>query len=223
MQPVVGPTPPRSSPGSAGRERAVHWTLAVLMLVCIVTAAILYNGSLGVSSSGIDASSSWSTSTAASRCRCPCSPAWASLHTERTSPDSTASALPTGSGFALETVETARLAVGKFNAGQKLNAALTAGSVVVLLGSGLLMYFPDLARLSWRTGATLVHDWFALGLGLLICGHLAQAFRDPEARRGMRTGRVSRTWAIEQHREWADEARREPQDYKRNRPGIVDE
>ncbi len=56
--------------------------------------------------------------------------------------------------------------VGKFNAGQKLNAALTAGSIIVLLGTGTLMFWTGLVRLAWRTGATFVHDWFALGLGL---------------------------------------------------------
>ena len=54
--------------------------------------------------------------------------------------------------------------VGKFNAGQKLNAALTAGSVIVLVGTGTLMFWTGLVRLSWRTGATFVHDWFALCL-----------------------------------------------------------
>jgi formate dehydrogenase subunit gamma len=28
--------------------RVVHWTIALLMIICIVTAAILYNGSMGV-------------------------------------------------------------------------------------------------------------------------------------------------------------------------------
>ena len=96
--------------------------------------------------------------------------------------------------------------LGKFNPGQKLNAALTAGSVIVLLGTGILMYYPSLVRLSWRTGATLVHDWFALGLGLLVIGHISFAIRDPEARRGMRTGRVSTSWAKAEHAEWVDEA-----------------
>ena len=82
--------------------------------------------------------------------------------------------------------------VGKFNAGQKLNAALTAGSIVVLLGTGTLMFWTGLVRLAWRTGATFVHDWFALGLGLLVLGHIWFAISDPEAREGMRTGRVRR-------------------------------
>ncbi len=96
-----------------------------------------------------------------------------------------------------------RFAVGKFNAGQKLNAALTAGSIAVLLGTGTLMFWTGLARLTWRTGATFVHDWFALGLGLLVLGHLSFAMGDPQAREGMRTGRVSRSWAKKEHPAWA--------------------
>ncbi len=93
--------------------------------------------------------------------------------------------------------------VGKFNAGQKLNAALTAGSIAVLLGTGTLMFWTGLARLAWRTGATFVHDWFALGLGLLVLGHIWFAISDPGAREGMRTGRVSRSWARKEHPAWA--------------------
>jgi formate dehydrogenase subunit gamma len=96
--------------------------------------------------------------------------------------------------------------VGKFNAGQKLNASLTAGSVLVLLGTGTIMWFPDLTRLSWRTGSTFVHDWFALGLGLLVLGHIVRALNDPEARRGMRHGRVSTRWARHEHPAWAEDA-----------------
>jgi formate dehydrogenase subunit gamma len=99
-------------------------------------------------------------------------------------------------------------AVGKFNAGQKLNASLVAGSVVVLLGTGTLMFFTGLARLAWRTGATFVHDWFALGLGLLVLGHLWFAIADPFAREGMRTGRVERRWAEKEHPAWVSSEER---------------
>ena len=95
--------------------------------------------------------------------------------------------------------------VGKFNAGQKLNASLTAGSVLVLLGTGLLMFYTGLVRLAWRTGATFVHDWVALGLGFLVLGHIMFAITDPDARAGMRTGRVPRRWAEKEHPEWAAE------------------
>jgi formate dehydrogenase subunit gamma len=96
-------------------------------------------------------------------------------------------------------------AVGKFNAGQKLNASLTAGSIAVLVGTGTLMFWTGLVRLPWRTGATFVHDWFALGLGLLVLGHMWFAISDPEAREGMRTGRVRRSWARKEHPAWAAE------------------
>ncbi len=64
------------------------------------------------------------------------------------------------------------------------------------------MHFTGLAPLAWRTGSTFVHDWFALGLGLLVMGHLLFAISDPDAREGMRTGRVERRWAEKEHPEW---------------------
>jgi formate dehydrogenase subunit gamma len=73
--------------------------------------------------------------------------------------------------------------IGKFNAGQKLNAALSVGSIFVLLATGTVMYFTHLVRLSWRSGATFTHDWFALGLGLLVVGHVLFAARYAEAQR----------------------------------------
>ena len=75
----------------------------------------------------------------------------------------------------------------------------------MLLGTGTVMWFTGLVRLSWRTGATLVHDWTALALGLLVLGHLAYALRDSEAMRGMWSGRVSVHWASKEHAAWADE------------------
>lgn len=62
-----------------------------------------------------------------------------------------------------------------------------------------------LTRLAWRAGATFVHDGFALAIGLLVLGHVYFAMKDREARRGMRTGQVSRAWARDEHAEWVDE------------------
>jgi formate dehydrogenase subunit gamma len=97
------------------------------------------------------------------------------------------------------------IAAGKFNAGQKLNASLSAAAILALLGTGTLMFFTHLVRLSWRTGATFVHDWTAIAFGLLVLGHIYRAVTDPEARRGMRTGEVSAGWARANHADWADE------------------
>ncbi|GGM01289.1 hypothetical protein GCM10010129_51020 [Streptomyces fumigatiscleroticus] len=91
---------------------------------------------------------------------------------------------------------------GKFNAGQKLYAAWIAGATLVMLGTGLLMWFTRLAPLVWRTGATFVHDWLALTVAVVLAGHIGMALGDPEARRGLRTGTVSRAWAEREHALW---------------------
>ena len=185
-------------------ERLVHRSVAVLMLTCITTAAILYNGFLSApvghrravklvhvfSGYALPIPILLGLASAAYRGDLRrlnrFSPAdWRWLRS-RNRRDAT-------------------IPVGKFNAGQKLNAALSGGAIVVLLATGTLMYFPDVARLSWRTGATFVHDWFALAFGLLVIGHISYAMRDPGSRRGMRSGWVTTTWARTHHAAWLDE------------------
>ncbi|MBC9725822.1 cytochrome b/b6 domain-containing protein [Streptomyces sp. TRM68367] len=90
----------------------------------------------------------------------------------------------------------------KFNAGQKIYAAWIAGATLVMLGTGLMMWFTHLTPLVWRTSATFVHDWLALTIGIVLAGHIGMALGDPEARRGMRTGKVSRGWAEREHSLW---------------------
>ncbi|MFJ8113040.1 cytochrome b/b6 domain-containing protein [Streptomyces sp. NPDC096132] len=90
----------------------------------------------------------------------------------------------------------------KFNAGQKIYAAWIAGATLVMLGTGLIMWFTHLTPIMWRTSATFVHDWLALTIGVVLAGHIGMALGDPEARRGMRTGSVSREWAEREHPLW---------------------
>jgi formate dehydrogenase subunit gamma len=186
-------------------ERMVHKVFGLLMGACLVTAAILYNGSLMLAVGhrhlveqihvwcGIGlpvpillglASKAYRADAARLNRFTPSDWKWLRSKSRR---DGT-------------------IRVGKFNAGQKINAWLVLGSTGVFLGTGTLMYWTGLVRLSWRSGATFVHDWFALGLGLLVIGHIGFALMDAEARRGMRTGRVSKGWARTEHRDWADEA-----------------
>ncbi len=98
-----------------------------------------------------------------------------------------------------------RIRVGKFNAGQKLNAAFTLGAILVMLMTGALMFFSSLFPDSLRTGATFVHDWLALAVAVVVAGHAYLAFNDATARLGMRTGSVPITWARREHAAWADE------------------
>ncbi len=90
----------------------------------------------------------------------------------------------------------------KFNAGQKIYAAWIAGATLVMLGTGLMMWFTHLTPIMWRTSATFVHDWLALTIGVVLAGHIGMALADPEARHGMRTGAVSREWAEREHPLW---------------------
>jgi formate dehydrogenase subunit gamma len=98
-----------------------------------------------------------------------------------------------------------RIRVGKFNAGQKLNAAFTLGAIVVMLMTGALMFFSSHFSDDLRTGATFVHDWLALAVAVVVGGHAYMAFSDATARLGMRTGSVPIEWARREHAAWADE------------------
>ncbi|GAA2126464.1 cytochrome b/b6 domain-containing protein [Actinomadura napierensis] len=100
------------------------------------------------------------------------------------------------------------LPVGKFNAGQKLNAAFTAGAILLMLGTGEMLTFPDPWPVHWRTGATFVHDWLFLIIVIVVAGHLWEAFRDKNALGGMLTGRVDRDWAARHHPGWLDAVQR---------------
>jgi formate dehydrogenase subunit gamma len=79
---------------------------------------------------------------------------------------------------------------GKFNAGQKLNTAFTGGAILLFLGTGSIMRWFDPFPLSWRTGATFVHDWLAVILFVAVIGHILYALRTPYALQGMISGRV---------------------------------
>jgi formate dehydrogenase subunit gamma len=99
---------------------------------------------------------------------------------------------------------------GRFNAGQKLNAALTASFALLFAVSGLLLWLGE-RDTQFRWGSTIVlHDMLTLiSLGLL-CGHLYLAVIHPRTRhalRGMTLGSVREDWAREHHAKWVEERR----------------
>jgi formate dehydrogenase subunit gamma len=98
-----------------------------------------------------------------------------------------------------------RVRSGKFNAGQKLNAAFTVGAIVVMLGTGLIMKFQDLWPLAWRTGATFVHDWLFLAAAVVVVGHILYAVGDADALRSMVHGWVPAAWARRHAPRWYEE------------------
>lgn len=97
-------------------------------------------------------------------------------------------------------------AVGKFNAGQKANAAFIAGVVPLMLATGGIMRWYEPFPLSWRTGATFVHDWTAIATWFVVAGHILFALSRPPSLRSMVTGRMPRAYARDHHPRWAAEA-----------------
>ena len=82
--------------------------------------------------------------------------------------------------------------MGKFNAGQKLNAAFVVGGGLVMLASGIILRWYRPFPLSWRAGATFVHNWLALFFVIVIIGHVLMAVTHPGSLASMFVGRVSR-------------------------------
>jgi formate dehydrogenase subunit gamma len=92
--------------------------------------------------------------------------------------------------------------MGKFNAGQKLNAIFVAGCIPLMLATGSIMRWFAPFPLAWRTGATFVHDWLALALLAVIVGHIGKALAEPAALRAMRRGTVPATYVQAHHPRW---------------------
>lgn len=157
-------------------ERWVHGVTAALMGSCIATAAVLYNGSLAVLVGNrymVEQIHVWSGYALPA-------PILLGLLSRRYRADLRRLDRFTANDWLWLRSRRRRsghIPVGKFNAGQKLNAALSVGAIGVLLATGTVMYFTHLVRLSWRRGATFTHDWFALALGLLVVGHILFAIR----------------------------------------------
>jgi formate dehydrogenase subunit gamma len=183
-------------------ERTVHWTVALLTIICVLTGAVLYNGSLS-----LQVGHRHVVEMVHVYCGLALPvPLLLGLFSRPFRTDLSRLNRLTSSDRRWLRSRHRRdgaIKVGKFNAGQKLYAAVAGGALLVLLGTGILMYFVGLVRLTYRTGATLVHDWFAVGLGLAIAGHVYFALRDSQALRGMVTGRVSTSWARDEHAVWA--------------------
>ncbi|HSO95090.1 MAG TPA: cytochrome b/b6 domain-containing protein [Acidimicrobiia bacterium] len=100
--------------------------------------------------------------------------------------------------------------LGKFNPGQKLNAAFLGSAIVVMLGTGIVLKWFSLFSLTTRTGATFVHDWVALGIWVSVLGHIMLALRDPDALRGMLYGAVPIRWARLHRPGWYEAETGEP-------------
>ncbi len=195
-------------------ERAAHWANAALFLILIGTGAILYVGQLSILIGRrvliddihvycgialpvpllISLAGSWGKGLRADLSRF-----------NRWTPDDRRWLRLAAKPRSERNAGRDQLAIGKFNAGQKLNAAFVGAVIVVMLASGVVMHWFTPWPLSWRTGATFVHEWLAIAVIVVVIGHITYALRDPAALRSMIKGTISRRWALRNAPAWVIE------------------
>jgi formate dehydrogenase subunit gamma len=93
----------------------------------------------------------------------------------------------------------------RFNAGQKLNAALTAAFLVLFLVSGLLLWAGEQDTRFRFASTVILHDGLLYASLALLVGHLYLALIHPATRhalRGMTVGTVREDWARRHHGRW---------------------
>lgn len=97
---------------------------------------------------------------------------------------------------------------GRFNAGQKLHAAVVAAFAALFAFSGVLLWYGEGDTRFRLAGTIALHDglmWVSL---VLLTGHLYLAIVHPRTRhalRGMTLGSVRLDWAWEHHPKWVRE------------------
>jgi formate dehydrogenase subunit gamma len=96
---------------------------------------------------------------------------------------------------------------GRFNAGQKVNALLTASFALLFALSGFFLWLGERDHRFLLDGSGAVHDTVMYLSVALLTGHLYLAVIHPRTRhalRGITLGDVREDWAREHHRKWVD-------------------
>jgi formate dehydrogenase subunit gamma len=201
----------RASAGTIARfthaERALHWTTAAVVLVCAVTGLVLYVGPL-TALVGRRTLVKDVHVVAGLAMPVPLVLAYAGRWRAGVRADVRRLSRWTRADrrWLASRGRDAAAAVGKFNAGQKLNAAFVAGMIPIMVATGSMMRWYEPFDVRYRTGATFVHDWTAIATWVVVTGHILFALADPGSLRGMVSGRVTRLWAEDHHPRWAAES-----------------
>jgi formate dehydrogenase subunit gamma len=96
---------------------------------------------------------------------------------------------------------------GRLNAGQKLNAIVTAAFAVLFTVTGFLLWYGERNTRFRFADTILIHDWLMYVSFFLFLGHLYLTLIHPKTRHslnGMTRGWVDEQWALEHHRKWAE-------------------
>ena len=95
---------------------------------------------------------------------------------------------------------------GRFNAGQKVNAAITAAFAILFAVSGTLLWLGERDTRFRFAQTILIHDWLTQISLVLFLGHLYLAVIHPSTRHalnGMTRGWVAAEWAERHHPKWS--------------------
>jgi formate dehydrogenase subunit gamma len=187
-------------------ERAVHWVHASAFLVLLASGLVLYLPSLAVAVGRRPLVKEVHLLTAL---------AWAAalvavlLVGDRRGLRTTVRELDAFDADDRRWLLGRRAPQGRFNAGQKLNVALTAAFAVLFAVSGVLLWLGE-RDTRFRFDSTIVlHDVIAYLSVALLVGHLYLAVINPATRhalRGMTVGTVREDWAREHHPKWPTDA-----------------
>jgi formate dehydrogenase subunit gamma len=94
---------------------------------------------------------------------------------------------------------------GRFNAGQKINAILTAAFALLFFVSGLLLWYGEQDTSFRLPGTVYLHDTLMYLSVVIVAGHLYLALIHPGTRhalRGITLGTVRHDWAHRHHPKW---------------------
>jgi formate dehydrogenase subunit gamma len=95
---------------------------------------------------------------------------------------------------------------GRLNAGQKLNAIVTAVLALLFVVTGFLLWYGERDTRFRFAQTILIHDWLMYVSFFLFIGHLYLSVVHPATRHalnGMTRGWVNESWATRHHPKWA--------------------
>ena len=101
---------------------------------------------------------------------------------------------------------------GRFNAGQKINAIVTAALAFLFSLTGFFLWYGERNHAFRLDNALLVHDWLMYISFFLVLGHLYLSLVNPSTRHslsGITRGWVTLDWAKRHHSKWAASAERQ--------------
>jgi len=187
-------------------ERALHWTHATAFLVLLASGLVLYLPSLSERVSRrplVKAVHLWTAV------------AWIAALTlvaligDRVGLRRTLRELDRFDADDRRWLRGRRAPQGRFNAGQKLNAAISAALAVLFALSGFLLWYGERDTRFRFASTLLIHDGLMYVFLVLLFGHLYLAVIHPSTRhalRGITRGTVDEEWAERHHAKWADRA-----------------